>query len=149
MQLRWNGYFFLEGGGRGNTGQRSRRKSLDVQERTKHSPFSTGRICSRAVALSFVSIAYHASKSDADQEFASGERALDEFSSLSSNNTLTLISDKAYVRCSISEGFSRPVHCSSFNSVMREKLPCSLVILSLTYSYFPKVIIYSIIIIIC
>jgi hypothetical protein len=141
--------FFWRGGEETRGRGPGENPSMYRKEPCKHSPFSTGRICSHAVALSFVSIAHHVSKSDADQEFASGERALDEFSSLSSNNTLTLISDKAYVRCSISEGFSRPVHCSSFNSVMREKLPCSLVILSLTYSYFPKVIIYSIIIIIC
>jgi hypothetical protein len=39
-----------------------------VQERTKLSPFSTGRICSRAAALSHVSIAHHISKSDADKD---------------------------------------------------------------------------------
>jgi hypothetical protein len=39
-----------------------------VQERTKHNPFSTGQICMpRAAALSFVSIAHHVSKSDADK----------------------------------------------------------------------------------
>jgi hypothetical protein len=31
-------------------------------------PFSTGRICSRAVALSFVIIAHHVSKSDVDKD---------------------------------------------------------------------------------
>jgi hypothetical protein len=55
-------------GGRGNPGQGSRRKSLDVQERIKHCPFSTGGICSRAVALSFVSIAHHVSKNNADKD---------------------------------------------------------------------------------
>jgi hypothetical protein len=55
-------------GGRGNPGQGSRRKSLDVQERIKHCPFSTGGICSPAVALSFVSIVHHVSKSNADKD---------------------------------------------------------------------------------
>jgi hypothetical protein len=59
------GYFLV---GEENPGQKSRGKSLRVQERTKHSPFSTGRICSRAAALSLVSIAHHISKSDADKD---------------------------------------------------------------------------------
>jgi hypothetical protein len=54
------------------------KKSLNVQERTKHRLF-----CSRASALSFVSIAHHVSKSDADKDalrkqlrHAGGKRAL-------------------------------------------------------------------------
>jgi hypothetical protein len=39
----------------------------DVQEITKHKLFSIGRIRSGAAALSFVSIAHHVSKSDADK----------------------------------------------------------------------------------
>ena len=52
---------------RGKPGQRLRRTSLHVQEITKHRLFSIGRICSGAAALSFISIAHHVSKSDADK----------------------------------------------------------------------------------
>jgi hypothetical protein len=37
------------------------------RKESRTAPFSTGRICSRAVALPFVSIAHHVSKSDVDK----------------------------------------------------------------------------------
>jgi hypothetical protein len=82
--------------GEENPEQRSRRKSLDVQERTKHSPFSNVRIFSLAacfVLRHHCSSRQQLSKSDSDKD-ASREQIRQEwktifsyeFSSASSGN---------------------------------------------------------------
>jgi hypothetical protein len=51
-------------------GQGVRRKSFDgcTGKNQGKAPFSTGRIFSRAAAVSFVGIVHHVSKSDADKD---------------------------------------------------------------------------------
>jgi hypothetical protein len=65
MERSRNCYFFVR---EENPGQRSRRKSLDLQERTKAQPVFHRANFSRAAALFFVSITHDINKCDADQD---------------------------------------------------------------------------------
>ena len=85
------------------------RKSLDVQETTKEANFA------RAVALSFVTIAHHVSKGDGDK-FASREQIRpveNAFCMSFQAHQLTIYPNRL------------DVQYISFNSCMREELPCS------------------------
>jgi hypothetical protein len=67
MQLRyWNDYFLV---GEENLGQRSRRKSLNVPERTKDMPrFQLGEYYHAQLLYPLSHIAHHVSESDADRD---------------------------------------------------------------------------------
>jgi hypothetical protein len=109
VQLRWNGYFLV---GEENPGQKSRKKSLRVQERTKLSPFPPGEFVHAQLLYQHCS---------SHQQERCRQRRFARINSSGVENALYMSFQAHQVRIYP----NLDIQYSRFNSVLRGELPCS------------------------